>query len=127
MRVSVKYISKHTDAGPQFREYGNPVSPAKSYTIELTQRESAERPKATPFPHKSDIVSLVYKFDPRVMWDIDGGPMSDPRTIIIDGATLAMSLEEAEELAHLLIYSVQQAKLTKAPVECTITRDKRGA
>ena len=101
------------------RDYGTNGCSAESYIIELSQHETSERPKDATFPHKSDKVRLEYKCSPGIISSdrIDAAG-------VVTGATLSMSVEEAEELGRLLLDSIQQAKGSKAPVVRTVDRTK---
>lgn len=101
------------------RDYGGNVW-VGSYRIELSQIQAPTRPKDAAFPHDGDIVRVKYHYVPSVCGT--AGIMSEAQ---IMGATLEMSVEAARELAHLLLDSLEQAKLAQAPVMCTVNRAKK--
>jgi len=109
MEVCVRYNS---------RDYGTAGCSAESYGIELSQHETPGRPKDAAFPHSSDTVRVEYKFNPGIM-------TSDrDESGLVLGVVFSLSVMEAEELARLLLDSIAEAKLSKAPVTRTVNRIK---
>jgi hypothetical protein len=85
----------------------------KPYTVkvEFSKRGSPSNPPDV-VPHPDDWISVEYWFTG-----------NHPKASVPD-AKFWMSIEEAEELAHLLIYSIQRAKLEKAPVKVELKRSE---
>jgi hypothetical protein len=113
MDITVKYGE---------RTFGTGES-ATSYRAELSHDQGYPRPQGASFPHKEDWVTLSYQFDPAV----DGYKDSiyGRSEAWVYGARITMTAEEAEELARLLLYSVEHAKITKAPVKLSFARKKK--
>ena len=110
MEINVRYNG---------RDYGTGGCSADSYKIELSQHESPGRPKGALFPDSSDTVRVEYKFNPAIMTS----DRSDGDAMVV-GTTLSLSVQEAEELAQLLIDSIKLARVNKAPVKNTLDRVK---
>ena len=104
------------------RKYGNDLL-AESYAIALSQLKTQSRPKDAAFPHERDLVRVEYHFLPSVPTNSSANGFGIDA--VVRGATLVMSIEAAEELAHLLLDSLERAKLTKAPVKCLVTGAKK--
>jgi hypothetical protein len=113
MDITVKYSD---------RTYGTGES-AESYTLTLSQCEAYRRPDGAAFPHKKDSVYLKFEFKTPVEGYSDS--LYKRSEAWVTAATAAMSFEEAEELGRLLLYSVEHAKITKSPVNLTLTRGLR--
>ncbi len=97
MKIAVEYTEK---------TYGTGTT-ARGYMMKLSQYQ--------------DTLSLVYHFKPTVYGHTDNFYGSSDATVY--GAKIELNAEEAVELAHLLLYSVQHAKITNAPVDLTYTRE----
>lgn len=107
MEITVEYAEKTYGTGEN----------ASGYKIELTQRKAWLSDDKSEFPKKDDWINLKYVFQPPVNGytqsiyrDSEAGVFS---------ANLSLTMEEAQELAHLLLYSITHAKKIKKPVKMT--------
>lgn len=92
-----------------------------NYDLTLSQRPALD----APFPQGDAIISLSFNFRELVPSYTDKFMRVEEPTI--QYASIALKFDEAEQLARLLIYSLEKARLERKPAEIAAKRsDKAG-